>query len=103
MTARYTPKMPPTTRRPPRGLRTPLRERRHGRLVGHARRGAPLLAVARAAGITWTLARTRPGDRNRERQLKAQGGASRRCPASGITPNHRRAEGTGRNETATRA
>jgi hypothetical protein len=44
------------------------------------------LQVVKAAGITWTLARTWPGDRNRERQLKNQGGASRRCPACGIQP-----------------
>jgi predicted GIY-YIG superfamily endonuclease len=44
-------------------------------------RGARLTAVAKAAGITWTLARTWPGTRARERQLKNQGGASRHCPA----------------------
>jgi hypothetical protein len=48
--------------------------------------GARLLQVVKAAGITWTLARTWPGDRKRERQLKAQGGASRRCPQCGIKP-----------------
>lgn len=48
--------------------------------------GARLLAVAHAAGITWELARTWPGDRHRERQLKNQGGASRRCPTCGIRP-----------------
>jgi predicted GIY-YIG superfamily endonuclease len=48
--------------------------------------GARLLAVARAAGIGWTLARTWPGSRARERQLKRQGGASRRCPMCGVTP-----------------
>ena len=36
--------------------------------------GARLLAVARAAGIGWTLARIWPGTRARERQLKRQGG-----------------------------
>jgi hypothetical protein len=48
--------------------------------------GARLLAVARAAGIGWTLARTWPGSRARERQLKRQGGASRRCPLCGVRP-----------------
>jgi predicted GIY-YIG superfamily endonuclease len=57
------------------------------RLAEHeAGRGARLLQVAKAAGITWTLARTWPGDRKRERQLKAQGGASRRCPECGVKP-----------------
>lgn len=57
------------------------------RLAQHgSSHGAKLLAAARAAGITWELARTWPGDRARERQLKRQGGASRRCPLCGITP-----------------
>jgi predicted GIY-YIG superfamily endonuclease len=51
--------------------------------AGH---GARLLAVARSAGIGWTLARTWPGTRARERQLKRQGGASRRCPLCGVRP-----------------
>jgi len=38
------------------------------------------MAVIAEAGIAWTLARTWPGSRTRERQLKRQGGASRRCP-----------------------
>lgn len=42
--------------------------------------GGRLLAVVKSAGIGWTLARTWTGDRNRERSLKRQGGASRRCP-----------------------
>ena len=42
--------------------------------------GARLLEVVYAAGITWVLARTWEGGRTRERQLKRQGGASRRCP-----------------------
>jgi len=62
------------------------------RLAEHAAgRGARLLAVVRAAGIGWTLARTWPGGRSRERALKRQGGASRRCPACGVRP--RRPEG----------
>lgn len=51
------------------------------RLAEHeAGRGARLLQVVKAAGISWTLARTWPGDRRRERQLKNQGGRSRMCP-----------------------
>ena len=51
------------------------------RLTRHERGdGARLLAVVHAAGITWQLARTWTGPRARERQLKRQGGASRRCP-----------------------
>jgi len=46
----------------------------------HAGRGARLLQVITQAGIEWTLARTWQGTRERERQLKRQGGASRRCP-----------------------
>jgi predicted GIY-YIG superfamily endonuclease len=57
------------------------------RLAAHARgEGARLLAVARAAGVGWQLARTWPGTRGRERQLKRQGGASRRCPMCGVKP-----------------
>lgn len=59
----------------------------HARLAQHGTGGgARLLAVARSAGITWQLARTWPGGRARERQLKRQGGASRRCPLCGVTP-----------------
>ena len=58
------------------------------RLAEHqAGRGARLLQVAKAAGISWTLARTWPGGRTRERQLKTQGGASRRCPECGVKPH----------------
>ena len=43
------------------------------RLAEHeAGRGSRLLAVVKAAGITWTLARTWPGGRQRERQLKTR-------------------------------
>jgi predicted GIY-YIG superfamily endonuclease len=49
--------------------------------------GANLLAVIKAAGIGFTLARTwSPADRNRERQIKRQGGLSRSCPACGVRP-----------------
>jgi predicted GIY-YIG superfamily endonuclease len=51
------------------------------RLARHAQGdGARLLAVVHAAGITWQVARTWTGPRSRERQLKRQGGAARRCP-----------------------
>lgn len=51
------------------------------RLATHAAGdGARLLAVVHQAGISWQLARTWPGPRARERQLKVQGGASRHCP-----------------------
>ena len=57
------------------------------RLTEHEQgRGARLLQVITAAGITWKLARTWPGDRKRERELKNMGGASRRCPECGIKP-----------------
>jgi predicted GIY-YIG superfamily endonuclease len=61
------------------------------RLAEHAAgRGARLLAVAHAAGIGWTLARTWPDTtRHTERALKHQGGASRRCPLCGIHPHTR--------------
>jgi predicted GIY-YIG superfamily endonuclease len=67
-----------------------------GRLADHAAgHGARLLAVIHDAGIGFTLARTWPGSRSRERALKRQGGASRRCPLCGITPrNHTRSGGT---------
>jgi len=51
------------------------------RLARHAAGdGARLLAVVHQADISWQLARVWPGRRDRERQLKRQGGASRRCP-----------------------
>jgi predicted GIY-YIG superfamily endonuclease len=57
------------------------------RLAEHAAgRGARLTQVVAAAGIGWRLARTWPGGRARERQLKRQGGASRCCPLCGIQP-----------------
>jgi predicted GIY-YIG superfamily endonuclease len=44
-------------------------------------RGARLVEVITQAGISFRLARVWPGvTRARERQLKRQGGASRRCP-----------------------
>jgi hypothetical protein len=62
-----------------RGLKRRLGQ--HG-----TRQGSPLLRAARQAGITWVLARTWHGGRGRERQLKQQGGARRRCPLCGIQP-----------------
>lgn len=57
------------------------------RLAAHdAGRGARLTEVVGAAGIGWELARTWPGGRARERQLKRQGGASRLCPLCGVIP-----------------
>lgn len=51
------------------------------RLAEHQNgRGARLLAVVHAAGISWVLARTWEGGKRRERQLKKQAGASRLCP-----------------------
>ena len=51
------------------------------RLAEHSEgRGARLLHVVHAAGITWRLARTWPGGKAKERQLKKQRGASRYCP-----------------------
>ncbi len=46
----------------------------------HAGDGARLIAVITAAGITFTLARTRPGSRHDERAIKRCGGAVRYCP-----------------------
>jgi predicted GIY-YIG superfamily endonuclease len=57
------------------------------RLAEHARgQGARLMAVITEAGIGWRLARTWSGGRARERQIKKQGGASRRCPLCGVRP-----------------
>jgi hypothetical protein len=57
------------------------------RLAEHAAgRGARLTQVVHAAGIGWTLARTWPGTRWKERSLKRQGGSSRRCPVCGVRP-----------------
>jgi hypothetical protein len=63
----------------PRALAKRLAE--HGTL-----RGSALMLAVRKAGITWQLARTWPGGGDRERQLKRQGGAARRCPLCGVAP-----------------
>jgi hypothetical protein len=68
-----------------KSLKSRLTDHEHGR-------GARLLQVVKTAGITWKLARTWPGGRDRERQLKNQGGASRRCPECGVNPRSNPAE-----------
>jgi hypothetical protein len=51
------------------------------RLARHqAGSDAKIMRAVKQAGIGWVLARTWPGGRDRERQIKAQGGASRHCP-----------------------
>jgi predicted GIY-YIG superfamily endonuclease len=51
------------------------------RLAVHGKaHGSALLRAVAAAGIDWQLARTWPGDRYRERQLKDIGGHARKCP-----------------------
>ncbi|MGI9001431.1 MAG: hypothetical protein ACR2GH_07160 [Pseudonocardia sp.] len=57
------------------------------RLAAHrGGRGARLVEVVTGAGIGFRVARTWPGDRARERQIKRQGGLSRCCPLCGVTP-----------------
>ncbi len=57
------------------------------RLAQHGTaQGARLMLAVRKAGITWQLARVWPGGGDREKQLKRQGGAARRCPLCGIKP-----------------
>jgi hypothetical protein len=57
------------------------------RLAQHGtEHGARLMLAVARAGISWQLARTWPGGAARERQLKAQGGAARRCPLCGVIP-----------------
>lgn len=56
----------------------------NARLAHHADgTGARLIEVITDAGIGFQLARTWVGPRARERQLKNQGGAARRCPLCG--------------------
>jgi hypothetical protein len=56
------------------------------RLQAHrAGQGARLMTVIRQAGIDFTLARTWPGGRCRERQLKQQH-RRRMCPMCGVMP-----------------
>lgn len=58
------------------------------RLAHHkAGTGGNLMKVIAREGIPWSLVRTwTPADRNRERQIKRQGGLSRVCPACGVKP-----------------
>lgn len=57
------------------------------RLSEHrAGRGARLLELCGASGIGFQVARTWTGTRARERALKRQGGARRRCPICGVKP-----------------
>lgn len=57
------------------------------RLAGHgASHSARLPEVTSAAGTGWTAVRTWAGTRARERALKRQGDASRRCPECGVRP-----------------
>jgi hypothetical protein len=52
------------------------------RLGEHAAgRGARLMQVVAEQGIAWQVTRLWVGTRSRERSLKRQGGAARRCPA----------------------
>lgn len=60
--------------------------------TGH---GSRLLAVVAEHGIR-QLARTWRGTRGRERQLKVQGGAARRCPLCGVTPRSGHTSGSAR-------
>lgn len=70
------------------------------RLATHqAGHGARLLTVITEHGIAWALARTWSGSRHRERALKRQGGAARRCPLCGVRP--RRNRDVGQADTAT--
>jgi hypothetical protein len=60
-----------------------------GRLNRHQRGeadAARLVAVIRQAGIGFTLARTCPGTRTRERAIKNAGGATRYCPLCSLRP-----------------
>ena len=69
---------------PGRNLDDRLEEHRSGQ-------GARLLQVIKEKGITFELARTWPGSKDRERQLKRNGGRAGRargCPLCGITPRN---------------
>jgi predicted GIY-YIG superfamily endonuclease len=66
------------------GWTTDLDARLRAHRDGH---GARLMQVITAAGITWRLARTWPGGRDRERAIKDRHEAPRLCPA--CTPKPR--------------
>lgn len=62
------------------------------RLQAHASgQGARLMSVIKDAGIGWTLARTWPGNRKLERQLKNGKRAPRLCPVCAGEAAYRRA------------
>jgi hypothetical protein len=61
-------------------------ERRLAEHAAGASASGRLPAVFAADGIPFELARTWPGGRLRERQLKRQGGHSRKCPLCGVKP-----------------
>jgi hypothetical protein len=68
--------------------------RLHARLAAHAAgTGARLMEVVKAAGGSFRLARTWPGGRTRERELKARHDAPRLCPI--CTPHPRPAQANG--------
>jgi predicted GIY-YIG superfamily endonuclease len=59
----------------------------NSRLDAHREgRGARLMEVVKAAGITWQLARTWPGSRDRERAIKNRHEAPRLCPDCSPVP-----------------
>lgn len=61
------------------------------RLAAHAAgRGAKIMTAVVRAGIGWHVARTWPGGRKRERQIKRQGGAARLCPDCNYRRRNRR-------------
>ncbi len=65
----------------------------HTRLAAHAAgTGARLMEVVKAAGGSFRLARTWPGGRTRERELKDRHDAPRLCPI--CTPHPRPAQAT---------
>ena len=64
------------------GVASNLERRIHQHRKG---RGSRLMEVVTQAGIDFTVSRTWEGDRQKERQLKKQGGASRLCPVCKAT------------------
>jgi predicted GIY-YIG superfamily endonuclease len=82
-------------------LDTPYRHARHytgwttdldARLEAHRDgRGARLMEVIKAAGISWRLARTWPGGRDRERAIKDRHEAPKLCPECSTQPRPVRA------------
>lgn len=66
------------------------------RLARHASgNGARLIEVISQAGITWRLARTWPGGRDLERQLKRRKNTPTLCPLCSPKALQRAAQGTG--------